>query len=81
MLPATRDLYERLRRSILRGDWPTGGRGPSLAELTTVHGLNRSQSSLVLEALAAEGLIVRVQGTAPTVVHRPTAAVSAQPPA
>lgn len=65
------DVLGRLRRSILRGDWPTGTRAPALADLIGVHGLNRSQASLVLGALAREGLVVRSRGTGPTVVYDP----------
>ena len=71
MKPEAADVLERLRRSIRRGDWPTGSRAPALADLMHVHGLNRSQASLVLGALAEEGLIVRARGTGPTVMYRP----------
>lgn len=79
MTPDAADTLARLRRSILRGDWPTGSRAPSLADLMSVHGLNRSQASLVLGALAEEGLIVRARGTGPTVMYAPGAAMT--PPA
>ncbi|MFC4328280.1 GntR family transcriptional regulator [Streptomyces andamanensis] len=71
MLQPTRELHERLRRSILRGDWPKGSRGPALRDLIDIHGLNRSQATLVLEELAREGLIVRVQGTGPVIAYTP----------
>lgn len=71
MKPAAADVFARLRRSILRGDWPPGSRAPALRDLMAIHGLNRPQASLVLAALAEEGLIVRTQGTGPTVVYRP----------
>jgi DNA-binding GntR family transcriptional regulator len=71
MRPEAADVLARLRRSILRGDWPVGCRAPALAELVSVHGLNRSQASLVLSALAKEGLIVRARGIGPTVVYEP----------
>lgn len=71
MRPEAADVLARLRRSILRGDWPTGSRAPALADLMDVHGLKRSQASLVLAALAEDGLIVRARGTGPTVMYRP----------
>lgn len=71
MTPDAADVLARLRRSIRRGDWPTGSRAPALADLMQIHGLNRSQASLVLGALADEGLIVRARGTGPTVMYRP----------
>lgn len=71
MKPEAADVLARLRRSIRRGDWPTGCRAPALADLMQIHGLNRSQASLVLGTLAGEGLIVRARGTGPTVVYQP----------
>jgi DNA-binding GntR family transcriptional regulator len=71
MRPEAADVLARLRRSILRGDWPRGTRAPSLADLVSLHGLNRSQATLVLGALAEEGLIVRARGIGPTVMYDP----------
>lgn len=71
MRPEAADVLARLRRSILRGDWPKGSRAPALADLVSVHGLNRSQASLVLGALAEEGLVVRARGIGPTVMYDP----------
>jgi DNA-binding GntR family transcriptional regulator len=79
MRPEAADLLARLRRSILRGDWPTGSRAPALADLVNVHGLNRSQASLVLGALAEEGLIARARGIGPTVVYDPQKAPQGVP--
>jgi hypothetical protein len=62
-----------LRRSILRGDWRPGQRGPSNADLMTGYGLNLGQAQRVLVALQAEGLLSRNQGAPCVITHHATA--------
>jgi len=55
-------VRETLRQSIHAGEWRTGDRLPSENELIQSHGVSRITVRQALADLAAEGMIVRVQG-------------------
>lgn len=58
-----------LRRAILRGDYRLGERGPGRTALVNTHGLTPYQADRVLSALETEGLLARVRGAAPVIMH------------
>lgn len=55
-------VREALRQRIHVGEWRTGDRLPSENELIEAHGVSRITVRQALADLAAEGMIVRVQG-------------------
>jgi GntR family histidine utilization transcriptional repressor len=59
-------LHERIRRYILNGigsgAWPDGARIPSEYELVDLFSVSRMTVNRVMRELAAEGILVRVQG-------------------
>ncbi len=57
------------RRSLLRGDWIIGERGPSISELMRNHYLTRTQAQRVLAVLESEHLLVRSPGAPPTIMY------------
>ncbi len=55
-------LEDILRGKIESGEWAVGDRVPSENELNAEHGVSRMTARAVLNALANEGLVVRVSG-------------------
>lgn len=55
-------LEDIIRGKIESGEWAVGERVPSENELNAEHGVSRMTARAVLNALANEGLVVRVSG-------------------
>lgn len=55
-------LEDIIRSKIESGEWAVGDRVPSENELNAEHGVSRMTARAVLNALANEGLVVRVSG-------------------
>lgn len=53
---------DAIRRQILAGDYPTGARLPSEAQLTELHGVSRTVVREAIAALRADGLVRARQG-------------------
>lgn len=69
-----RQIAQRLREAVLRGDYGEDGRIPPEAELTQTFAVSRITARQAVDALVREGLVVRKQGkgtyvTAPVVHH------------
>jgi GntR family transcriptional regulator len=65
---AYKELAERIRSSIARGDFSDGRQLPTEAELVTRFGLSRQTVRRALQDLVAEGLVFRVRGRGTFVV-------------
>ncbi|MEH2470188.1 GntR family transcriptional regulator/MocR family aminotransferase [Nitrobacteraceae bacterium AZCC 2161] len=63
----TRQLYDRLRATILTGALPPGHRLPSSRELARQLGVSRNTVSFVVDQLVMEGYLDVAQGRRPTV--------------
>jgi DNA-binding transcriptional MocR family regulator len=63
----TRQLYERLRATILAGSLPPGFRLPSSRDLARDLGVSRNTISLVVEQLAMEGYLDVARGRRPVI--------------
>ncbi len=76
MKPAAAPAYERVkafvRRHITEGRWKPGDPVPSEASLMVQFGISRMTANRALRELAAEGLVVRTQGSGTRVaeLHR-----------
>ncbi|MGB0386342.1 MAG: GntR family transcriptional regulator [Ardenticatenaceae bacterium] len=68
--PIVDQVNSILRERIRRQEYPPGGRLPSESELASQFGVSRATVRSVLAALAAEGLIVRKQGSGTFVNER-----------
>jgi GntR family transcriptional regulator/MocR family aminotransferase len=71
-LTLTRQLYDRLRATMLGGAWPPGFRLPSSRDLARQLGISRNTVSGVIDQLAMEGYLDVAQGRRPTVTASPT---------
>lgn len=69
-LPLHQQLYEILRRKILKGEWAVGEMIPSEPELMEQYNLSRITVRRGLNRLANEGLIYRQQGRGSFVAER-----------
>ncbi|MDD5663005.1 MAG: LacI family DNA-binding transcriptional regulator [Victivallaceae bacterium] len=57
-----KDLYEWLKRKILAGDFPEGGRLPTCRDLAKVKGVSYVTASKAIKELANHGLVISRQG-------------------
>lgn len=64
--PAFRPLYQQIKELILRslgaGDWPPGSMIPSEIDLAAQYGVSQGTVRKAIDELAAENLLVRLQG-------------------
>ncbi len=68
--PIVDQVNSILRERIRRREYPPGGRLPSESELASALGVSRATVRSVLATLAAEGLIIRKQGSGTFVNER-----------
>ena len=61
-LPLYEQLKARIKSRIASGDWPANHRVPSENELVEEMGVSRMTAHRALRELAAEGVILRIQG-------------------
>jgi DNA-binding FadR family transcriptional regulator len=71
--PLWRQPADELRTDISTGRLPSGRVVPSETTLMRTHGLARGTVRKAIDALAEEGLVVRVQGPEPTWSKEPAA--------
>jgi GntR family transcriptional regulator/MocR family aminotransferase len=76
----TRQLYDRLRATILTGALPPGRRLPSSRELARQLGVSRNTVSFVVDQLVMEGYLDVAQGRRPTVAAAANAGLVAGRP-
>ncbi|MDB5568278.1 MAG: GntR family transcriptional regulator [Tardiphaga sp.] len=76
----TRQLYDRLRATILTGALPPGHRLPSSRELARQLGVSRNTVSFVVDQLVMEGYLDVAQGRRPTVAAAANAGLAAGRP-
>lgn len=60
--PRYQQIKDTIRRRILAGEWPKGGRLPSEHELLAAFGVSRMTVHRALRDLTEEGLLTRIQG-------------------
>jgi DNA-binding FadR family transcriptional regulator len=61
--PLYRQVYDRLRKAILRQELPAGARLPSTRDLARALGVSRNTVLNAYEALVADGLLVARKGS------------------
>ena len=62
-LPRYQSLSDEIRSRIQAGEYGTGDRLPSEAELCRQHGVSRGTAVKAIEQLVAEGVAIRRQGS------------------